>query len=305
MAYRQAYRSIPTDIQNLEVVIDPIMPTVLETLRLTATDEELDDGHERYCNFVENDFNGLDNEADREAVKRGLEFKGRILLSNQTGLNAIPVAFSLLQLYQEEFPVLLMCPRAMLLTWRDRVMTYFGYSKKQVIVGDRKYLQNESDRAIKRLKLNEDVVDTDTDDEGYQDERLKFLIVDVEKAYHSDIHFTDLGYKIVLMDNSDSFRFRMVNKVWNKRPGKLFFFFFNLSIIISIQEWVEYLKWSKHINESFCCRKCRIAHCQSSCLYKSTHSNQTYSPTLMCFQSVIAMQNKRYLDGNLMVKINK
>jgi hypothetical protein len=222
MAYKHAYRSIPTDIHNLEVVIDPIMPTVLETLRLTATDEELDDSHERYCNFVENDFNGLDNEADREAVKRGLEFKGRILLSNQTGLNAIPVAFSLLKLYQEEFPVLLMCPRAMLLTWRDRVMSYFGYSKKQVIVGDRKYLQNESDRATKRLKLNEDVVDTDTDDDEYEDERLKFLIVDVEKAYHSNIHFTDLGYKIVLMDNSDSFRFRMVRCGINGPGGNLF-----------------------------------------------------------------------------------
>ncbi|KAI8878203.1 hypothetical protein K501DRAFT_336921 [Backusella circina FSU 941] len=221
-AYTHAYRSIPTDINNLEVIIDPIMPTVLETLRLTATEAELDDSQARYAKFVESNFNGLRMETDREAVKRGLEFNGRILLSNQTGLNGILVAFSLIKLYEEEFPVLLICPKAMCLTWRARVMEYFGYSKKQVVVGDRKYLKKESDRATKRLKLSEDanVDDNDSDyneneeeEEEEEEEKLKFLIVDVEMAYQFDIHLLDIGFKIAVMDNSDSFRFRMHSRV--------------------------------------------------------------------------------------------
>lgn len=187
--YQHAYHSIPTDFNNMEVTMDPIMPNVLQLLKWKATEKEVEDVQIRYTTFIENNYYGLINETDREAVKCGLELKGRILLSNQTVLNGIRVAFSLIHLYQEAFPVLLLCPRPMMLTWRDRVMSYFGISKTQVAVGD------HLPKASKRIKLNEDAID------------LKFLIVDVEKACDSNI--TD--FQLVLMDNSDTFCFEMVN----------------------------------------------------------------------------------------------
>lgn len=153
-SYNIAIGSLPTEVPNLLIEIDPIPPTMLDSIieatLLEAHNESINQSgkmtevERRWSEFVEsNSFKLLRYPVLQKAVSLGIERGGRILIGNENGIGSVESALALAKVYEEDWPALLICPSFLQQSWKMEVINHLGLTDDQVRIVNPKDNRNE------------------------------------------------------------------------------------------------------------------------------------------------------------------
>ncbi|KAL9545156.1 hypothetical protein MBANPS3_007276 [Mucor bainieri] len=137
--YNDAMRSLPTDLPNISLDIEPIPKSLIALLH---PDEALDDPDTinepelKWAEFVESPMRARLNSFQQEAVRLGVERKGRILMGNEHGVGMKEQALALANIYESEGPVLLTCPGILCSTWKEEIQNFLDLEDDEVCILD-------------------------------------------------------------------------------------------------------------------------------------------------------------------------
>ncbi|KAI7901754.1 uncharacterized protein BX663DRAFT_513946 [Cokeromyces recurvatus] len=139
--YNNTIAALPTDIPNIQVDIDPIPTTLIDTILmrndiLVNNPDFMSEVELKWTEFVESPMRKLLKPFQQEAVRLGIEKKGRILLGNENGIGLIEQALALANVYKDEWPVLLMCPAILCETWKETVQNFFDLEEDEICILD-------------------------------------------------------------------------------------------------------------------------------------------------------------------------
>lgn len=166
-SYNIAIGSFPTEVPNLLIEIEPIPPTLLDSIieatLLEAQNESisrsgnLTDVERRWSEFVEStSFKSLRYPVLQKAVSTGIERGGRILIGNENGIGSTESALALAKVYEEEWPALLICRSFLQQSFMVEVKNQLGLTDDQVRIVNPKdnrtemFNQNYIERKRKR-----------------------------------------------------------------------------------------------------------------------------------------------------------
>lgn len=166
-SYNIAIGSFPTEVPNLLIEIDPIPPTLLDSIieatLLEAQNESINrsgnmtDVEQRWSEFVESTtFRSLRYPILQKAVSTGIERGGRVLIGNENGIGSSESAFALAKVYQEEWPALLICRSFLQQTFMMEAKSQLGLTDDQIRIVNPKdnrtemFNQNYIERKRKR-----------------------------------------------------------------------------------------------------------------------------------------------------------
>lgn len=172
-SYNLAIASLPTDTPNLQIEIDPIPPTLLDLIientlaevqaRAAAQSNHMTEIEEQFTNFVESPmYSKLSSRVQREAVKVGIERKGRIVLGNEYGIGLNEEGLALCKVYEQEWPVLVTCPGVLCQTWKEEVQQFFGLDKSEVCILDPKVHKKDmfTKKALRKGQMKQSITTT-------------------------------------------------------------------------------------------------------------------------------------------------
>ncbi|CAO3644503.1 unnamed protein product [Mucor fragilis] len=137
--YNDAMRSLPTDLPNIHLDIEAIPEPLIELLH---PDEALDDPdiinepELKWAEFVESPMRSRLNTFQQEAVRLGVERRGRILMGNEHGVGMKEQALALANVYENEGPVLLTCPGILCSTWKEEIQNFLDLEDDEVCILD-------------------------------------------------------------------------------------------------------------------------------------------------------------------------
>lgn len=60
----------------------------------------------------------------KDGVTFGIEKYGRLLLGDEMGVGKTLQAISILYLYRQDWPILILCPSSLKYTWRDEILKW-------------------------------------------------------------------------------------------------------------------------------------------------------------------------------------
>ncbi|KAI9487822.1 MAG: hypothetical protein EXX96DRAFT_554773 [Benjaminiella poitrasii] len=139
--YNNTIAALPTDIPNIQVDIEPIPDTLIDNIlmrndTLVDNPDIISEVELKWTEFVESPMRNRLKPFQREAVRLGIERKGRILLGNENGIGLAEQALALASVYRDEWPILLMCPSVLCETWKETVRSFFDLEDEEICVLD-------------------------------------------------------------------------------------------------------------------------------------------------------------------------
>ncbi|KAK4510450.1 uncharacterized protein ATC70_004880 [Mucor velutinosus] len=137
--YNDAMRSLPTDLPNIHLDIEPIPKSLIELLHPDEAADDPDIINEpelKWTEFVESPMRSRLNTFQREAVRLGVERRGRILMGNEHGVGMKEQALALANVYENEGPVLLTCPGILCSTWKEEIQNFLDLEDDEVCILD-------------------------------------------------------------------------------------------------------------------------------------------------------------------------
>ncbi|CEG67574.1 hypothetical protein RMATCC62417_03984 [Rhizopus microsporus] len=87
---------------------------------------------DRWSKFVESDIYSQLKEFQREGVKCAIERKGRLLIANEKGVGKVDEALAIAAVYRNEWPILVVCPEVLCLTWKYAIQQFFDLDDDEV-----------------------------------------------------------------------------------------------------------------------------------------------------------------------------
>lgn len=148
-SYNIAIGSLPREVPNLQIEIDPIPTTILdgiiEATLLSAHNESVDragkmtEVETKWTEFVESaTYKILRYPVLQKAVSTGIERGGRILIGNENGIGSIDSALALTKVYREDWPMLVICPSILCQSWKVEIRNFLGLTEEQINIVDPK-----------------------------------------------------------------------------------------------------------------------------------------------------------------------
>lgn len=137
--YNDAMRSLPTDLPNIHLDIEPIPKSLIELLTpddLVDDPEIMNDTELKWSEFVESPMRFRLNRFQQEGVRLGIERKGRIFMGNEHGIGMREQALALANVYESEGPVLLTCPGILCSTWKEEIQNFLDLEDDEVCILD-------------------------------------------------------------------------------------------------------------------------------------------------------------------------
>ncbi|KAL7331042.1 hypothetical protein PS15p_203290 [Mucor circinelloides] len=137
--YNDAMRSLPTDLPNIHLDIQPIPKSLIELLHPDEVVDDPDIINEpdlKWAEFVESPMRSRLNTFQQEAVRLGVERRGRILLGNEHGIGMKEQTLALANVYKNEGPVLLTCPAILCNTWKEEIQNFLDLEDQEVCILD-------------------------------------------------------------------------------------------------------------------------------------------------------------------------
>lgn len=137
--YNDAMRSLPIDLPNIHLDIEPIPKSLIELLNpddLVDDPEIMSDTELKWSEFVESPMRSRLNSFQQEGVRLGIERKGRIFMGNEHGIGMREQALALANVYESEGPVLLTCPGILCSTWKEEIQNFLDLEDDEVCILD-------------------------------------------------------------------------------------------------------------------------------------------------------------------------
>lgn len=139
--YKNALRSIPTDLPNLQIDIDPIPDFLLENIvavprEMVTNPNVVSEMELKFVEFVESPVYSKLADFQKEGVRLGIERRGRILYGNETGLGVWEQSLALASVYQDEWPALIMCDKSMCATWKNMLISFLEINEDEICIID-------------------------------------------------------------------------------------------------------------------------------------------------------------------------
>ncbi|KAG1148447.1 hypothetical protein G6F37_003313 [Rhizopus arrhizus] len=259
-AYRTAIKTLPVNTPNLQIEIDPIPNPIIQKLlvkplrlrdilRQEQEDEEQDieelleeddetvdiDTMDRWSKFVESFTYCQLKDFQKEAVKRAIERKGRLLIANEGGVGKVEEALAIASAYKNEWPILMICPSVLLLTWKEEIEKFFELDDDEVRVlpdvradifkppkvKKRKADAKKTSRKKRQInersiynsveEYNEDDDDDDNEDDNTEKTELKqtkFYITSYEIAARRRNQIKNAKIKMIICDGAQFMKAR-------------------------------------------------------------------------------------------------
>jgi len=68
----------------------------------------------------------------REGIAAALRMEGRVLIGDEMGLGKTIQTLAIVRMYQQEWPVLVVCPSSLIFTWSKEIQEWLGVDKEQI-----------------------------------------------------------------------------------------------------------------------------------------------------------------------------
>ncbi|GAN09658.1 hypothetical protein MAM1_0281c09189 [Mucor ambiguus] len=219
--YNDAMRSLPTDLPNIRLDIEPIPKPVIELLH---PDEALDDPEIlnepelKWTEFVESPMRSQLNSFQQEAVRLGIERRGRILMGNEHGVGMREQALALANVYKNEGPVLLACPGILCSTWKEEIQNFLDLEDDEVCILDNVLngLFRENPVVMKRKRVTPKPAKGRSAPRVRQPYAKRMKVRKKNPDYVSEDSSSDDDLEAESVDNRD------VYEILNRRPVKYY-----------------------------------------------------------------------------------
>ncbi|KAF1803161.1 hypothetical protein FB192DRAFT_1074533 [Mucor lusitanicus] len=231
--YNDAMRSLPTDLPNIHLDIEPIPRSLIELLHPDEAADNPDLINEpelKWTEFVESPMRSRLNTFQQEAVRLGVERRGRILMGNEHGIGMKEQALALANVYESEGPVLLTCPGILCSTWKEEIQNFLDLEDEEVCILDNVLngLFRENPVVTKRKRVTTPRVrqsyalrmkmrmenpdyesDEDEDGEGVDDsdvydilnrKPVKYYVASHKKISNNKTKIADQRFKVIICD---------------------------------------------------------------------------------------------------------
>ncbi|KAG0192095.1 hypothetical protein DFQ28_010184 [Apophysomyces sp. BC1034] len=239
-AYTRAMRSLPLQTPNLNIELEPLPPTIVQLMKEEASIEDTREVREAnvaelLCRIQPSALWGSLKSFQKTGVCEGLNRNGRLLLGDEMGLGKTVQALAIALAYSDEWPVLVVCPSSLRLTWKAEIMKWLQLSDDEI------HVSLKSSDLFKKPQVGEKRTSTsiagprkrtaasagprrtqsasDTQEESLQAlGKAKFYVISYELAMKNSIAIANQQFKFVICDESHYIKNRLAKRTHKMIP---------------------------------------------------------------------------------------
>ncbi|KAI7869683.1 P-loop containing nucleoside triphosphate hydrolase protein [Spinellus fusiger] len=272
-SYKCAISRMPTHTPNLYLKLQPLLPSLQALLNndnnsTPAHTIEFEEENDRRLRDVSSTplWNHL-REYQKQGIKTGIEKKGRVFLGYERGLGKTPEGLGIALAYKDSWPVLIICPAHLCITWKEEIKQWLNLDDKEIHVTlrssdvlNKKYTPRRTPPESEKLFLpkkrksahsatdssdHQDTAVTDSDSDAgselYTDPDpekktsvVQFYIIDYDLATRHSSRLKEMNFKIIMCDECHQMKNRLSKRVKVLLP--IFFSSSQLIMMTSLSE---------------------------------------------------------------------
>ncbi|KAI8376070.1 uncharacterized protein BYT42DRAFT_373553 [Radiomyces spectabilis] len=211
-SYKRAVCMIPVHTPNLNIQLKALPPAVVDWLQQQSSNERPgDEDIEFSMQQLETTKLGRAlKDFQLEAVRKGLFFKGRVLLNDQHGLGKTQQALGLLSCYRDKWPALVICPSSLCTTWKIEIKRWLQLCDRQITTNLAKTASSakrkQTSQTTPRKRSAHAVADTPLDDgtdiSTDQDAEVQMYILSYDYAVRHVEEIAARQFQFIVCDES-------------------------------------------------------------------------------------------------------
>ncbi|KAF7722441.1 hypothetical protein EC973_003143 [Apophysomyces ossiformis] len=233
-AYNRALQMLPLKTPNLNIDLSPLPPTIVQLMKEEAAVEETRevreaDVAELLCRVQPSKLWNRLKPFQKAGVCEGLNRNGRVLLGDEMGLGKTVQALAISLAYSDEWPVLVICPSSLRLTWKAEIIKWLDLSDDQVHVSIKSSDMFKSPEAGQKRKSTSrptarkraaastgprriGPTDDSHDVDAESSNNVKFYVTSYDLAMKNATAINDKQFKFVICDESHYLKNRLAKR---------------------------------------------------------------------------------------------